>query len=395
MVEISKNKKTLFVGLLMISLILVVPLVESSFVEDFWFGVTGFFSKLITGMAGGGGICDYTCRTACSGSEVEVSGICVDPNICCRPKDVCGDGFLDSGEVCEGGNLNGETCASQGFDSGTLACSGDCTFDTGGCVDSSSSCGDGVCDEGENCGDCPGDCEGVIGSPACASGEVCNVVFGSGSCDVADPSCGDGVVDGNEVCDKGSNIESVSDDVFPNEETCITEGFDSGNLACSSNCLSFDTSGCSNVQSSPSPDEDEDEDPPKVCASVGGTCTNVCSAGYVAYNEDLLDRTCAQAYDTSVTLICCVPGDSVDEGEIDEDVSEEKTDLTKALSDYSIGNEQQSGMGYAPKILKGMEKLFAPSYAMGGAWIVFILTTVIVFISIGLHDKFAKKKKRL
>ena len=45
----------------------------------------------------------------------------------------CGDGALDAGEDCEAGNLAGQTCVSQGFDSGDLACAPGCTFDTSGC----------------------------------------------------------------------------------------------------------------------------------------------------------------------------------------------------------------------------------------------------------------------
>ena len=45
----------------------------------------------------------------------------------------CGDGQIQSGESCEGTNLNGSNCSSLGFDSGTLACSASCKFDTSGC----------------------------------------------------------------------------------------------------------------------------------------------------------------------------------------------------------------------------------------------------------------------
>jgi hypothetical protein len=48
----------------------------------------------------------------------------------------CNDGTFDPAvEECEGGALNGETCASLGFNGGgTLACSGTCMFDTSGCL---------------------------------------------------------------------------------------------------------------------------------------------------------------------------------------------------------------------------------------------------------------------
>ncbi len=51
----------------------------------------------------------------------------------CESGAACGNGTVDSGEDCEAGNLAGETCASQGFAGGTLACAAGCHFDTSGC----------------------------------------------------------------------------------------------------------------------------------------------------------------------------------------------------------------------------------------------------------------------
>jgi hypothetical protein len=45
----------------------------------------------------------------------------------------CGDGFLDPGETCDGADLNSATCASQGFDTGTLSCSSACAYVTTSC----------------------------------------------------------------------------------------------------------------------------------------------------------------------------------------------------------------------------------------------------------------------
>jgi hypothetical protein len=57
-------------------------------------------------------------------------------------------------EVCDGTDIGASTCGSQGFDAGTLACSGACdALDTSGCL---------VCEQaGESCaadpqGCCPG-----------------------------------------------------------------------------------------------------------------------------------------------------------------------------------------------------------------------------------------------
>ncbi len=46
----------------------------------------------------------------------------------------CGDGTVDANEDCDGTNLNGGTCVTAGFGSGTLACGPGCRYDTSGCV---------------------------------------------------------------------------------------------------------------------------------------------------------------------------------------------------------------------------------------------------------------------
>jgi hypothetical protein len=40
----------------------------------------------------------------------------------------CGNGIINSGEDCDGLNLNGESCVGLGYDYGTLACSASCRF---------------------------------------------------------------------------------------------------------------------------------------------------------------------------------------------------------------------------------------------------------------------------
>jgi hypothetical protein len=46
---------------------------------------------------------------------------------------ICGNGMIDPGEQCDQSNLNGQTCASQGFAAGVLKCGAGCMFDTSGC----------------------------------------------------------------------------------------------------------------------------------------------------------------------------------------------------------------------------------------------------------------------
>ncbi len=45
----------------------------------------------------------------------------------------CGNGLLETGEGCDGSNLNGQTCVTKGYNSGILGCSSNCTFDTSNC----------------------------------------------------------------------------------------------------------------------------------------------------------------------------------------------------------------------------------------------------------------------
>lgn len=97
---------------------------------------------------------------------------------------VCGDGVKEGDEACDAADLADQTCATLGFPGGTLACAPNCAFDVAGC-DPLSTCGDGNLDAGEDCDD-----------------------------------------------DLGG-------------ETCKSQGYDFGDLACT-NCA-FDTSACGGV----------------------------------------------------------------------------------------------------------------------------------------------------
>jgi hypothetical protein len=48
----------------------------------------------------------------------------------------CGDGFLQMGEECDGDDFGGETCMTQGFNAGDIACTMDCALDLGDCSNS-------------------------------------------------------------------------------------------------------------------------------------------------------------------------------------------------------------------------------------------------------------------
>lgn len=59
----------------------------------------------------------------------------------------CGDGAKNGPEMCDGADLGGQTCVSNGFAGGAMACSKECTPDTNAC----NKCGNGVADSGEAC----------------------------------------------------------------------------------------------------------------------------------------------------------------------------------------------------------------------------------------------------
>ncbi len=57
----------------------------------------------------------------------------------------CSDGFVDTGEDCDGDDLNSGTCVTEGFASGSLTCSSSCAYVTSACTAAaSSSVGGGV-----------------------------------------------------------------------------------------------------------------------------------------------------------------------------------------------------------------------------------------------------------
>jgi len=159
--------------------------------------------------------------------QLRCSAICTYDVTACGAR--CGDSSVDveQGEQCDDANLNGVSCQNLGFSGGTLACSADCHFDTSGCM---STCGNGYLETNEACDDAnsyPGD--GCSATCAIEEGWSCT----GASPSVCDSVCGDSLVVGDEDCD-GANLNGVS---------CQDLGFSGGTLACTEACA-FDTSNC-------------------------------------------------------------------------------------------------------------------------------------------------------
>jgi len=71
---------------------------------------------------------------------------------------VCGNNQKEVGEVCDGTDLGGQTCQTQGFDDGTLSCLSDCLgFDTSACITLPKQCNDNIDNDGDNLTDYPAD----------------------------------------------------------------------------------------------------------------------------------------------------------------------------------------------------------------------------------------------
>ncbi len=150
----------------------------------------------------------------------------------------CGDGVIEGerGEQCEGGNLGGATCESQGFSGGSLTCDSACHLDTSTCE---SRCGDGVVTAPHE--DCEGDdlAGGTCQTQGFYTGTLrcgADCRYDTGDCN---ESCGDGVIQGlhGEVCD-GTLLDG---------ESCEGLGYYGGELLCAADCRSLDETPCQAV----------------------------------------------------------------------------------------------------------------------------------------------------
>ena len=95
----------------------------------------------------------------------------------CNP--TCGNNVIECTETCDGTDLGGETCGTQGCGGGTLACNSTCDgLDTSGCSDCVICDNDGTCELGEDCNGCANDCvSGISPGAECGNG-ICETADG-------------------------------------------------------------------------------------------------------------------------------------------------------------------------------------------------------------------------
>ncbi len=104
--------------------------------------------------------------------------------------------MIEGLEECDGANLAGQTCVTQGFAGGSLSCTG-CEFNLAGCTGQ---------------------------------------------------TCGNNIIEGAEICD-GTTLAG---------QTCITQGFIGGNLMCNGMCNGYVTTACTGSQCQNTADDDMD-----------------------------------------------------------------------------------------------------------------------------------------
>jgi hypothetical protein len=151
--------------------------------------------------------------------------------------ELCGNGVIDGDEQCDTGELGGETCQSQGFGGGGLTCAADCTLDTSQCTD----CGNGVIDgeeecDGEDLGDNATCFDLNLGTAMEPLGCTAECTYDFGMCS----GCGDAVITDPEECEPAGPLLDKDE---LGGATCMSVGFDNGELSCSAGCT-FETTNC-------------------------------------------------------------------------------------------------------------------------------------------------------
>lgn len=185
----------------------------------------------------------------------------------------CGNGVLDDDEVCDATLLDGASCASLGYQGGTLSCAADCTLNLTSCEEAGF-CGNGRIETAYEA------CDGtLLGGATCDSlGLGGGDIICTGSCELdtslCTGQCGDGAIQPGlaETCD-GSDLAG---------DTCESLGYLGGELACLSDCSALDTADCV-LHPTGGPCDEDHQCAGDLCwseAALGwpsGTCTRDCA----------------------------------------------------------------------------------------------------------------------
>jgi len=219
--------------------------------------------------------------TCCSNQEIGTYDIYT-----CAGGPVCGDNKREGGEICDGDDLNEQNCQSLGYGGGNLGCDSDCHgFDFSGCTAPHGYCiPTGDCQSDNGCVSTPGDiwswnnhCAAGYGpSPGSVSGSgpyactnpgngctgnwltsqdcyctcvrvngcnydgVCDTQWGEAYSNCPYDNCIPLAICGNNETESGETCDGTD----LNDQTCQSQGYAGGTLACAANCGSFVTSSC-------------------------------------------------------------------------------------------------------------------------------------------------------
>jgi len=149
----------------------------------------------------------------------------------CIPRSTCGNGAIDVGETCDGTTFGAFTqCTDfEHFDGGPLQCTSSCQLDTFGCtIPLTGKCGNGIVNTGEICEG------GSLACPEAGAGVSGTITCSNCGADLSDcqayPTCGNGVLDPSEQCD-GFNFGLLT-----GECSDYSNQFNTGRLLCNPDC---------------------------------------------------------------------------------------------------------------------------------------------------------------
>ena len=137
----------------------------------------------------------------------------------CFGEDICGNGIVDSDELCDGTNVRTRTCVDEGFSAGILVCDSGCTnYDTDGCTGIAEVCGNDIINGTEECE------SGDFGNFTCENFGFNSGLLGCIDCMISTDLCfnetsfneTEGVVDNEQ--DSGESNESLENNLESSEE---------------------------------------------------------------------------------------------------------------------------------------------------------------------------------
>ena len=216
---------------------------------------------------------DLVCTSDCKcpyGVDDASAGIC-------SPEPVCGNGLIESTELCDNGASNGRLDNSC-----TTACQCASTnTQTGDCIVTPNICGNGLYEDLYTSGPSSEQCDaGPDGDTVCNSS--CQCIYGvsttPGECNPA-PVCGNSIKETNEQCDDGGSLNGVAGNACGADCQCVL-GIDSTTGEC------LQPNVCGNGYYEPETADDEECDYGYYNGLTDSTCSADCKCIYGVSNSE-------------------------------------------------------------------------------------------------------------